>query len=548
MGSDPGTESVVRRRTLLRSIGTVGASLGVVGANTGTTSAHETPRRDPTPESDSPSSENTQSDDTDGSRTPDPDSYEPIARLALPGAKELLTSTDGTVGYVAVTDGFATVDLSAPSDPAVLAERRDLLADREDGPLEQVNDVKVDGDRLLVVGPANGGSGAITAAVLVDVSDPTDPRQIAVHPTEFPIHNCWFGDDTAYLTANGIAGNPLVILSVGADDFEEIGRWSLFDHDERWRGVPSTVRSLHDVWVLDDVAYLAHWDAGTWLIDVSDPADPQYLADVGGRDAETLAALDRSSATRESTAPPGNSHYVATDASGSLMAVGRESWAIDGGETGGPSGIDIYDCDDPTDPTLRSRIEPPPSPEPTIGGLWTTAHNVGFAGDVLYASWYQGGVSRHDLSEPTTPRTLSWWRDPQTARFWTARAGIPGEYFVASDMGTAGGISSVARDAGIYVFPDSEGTQSPPPTPALRAPEPSAVSESGATPESSAGPRSRESTPTPARSPSTTGGSSSGSGGGVSSTRRAPGFGLGTSLLALGVGAWHRLHSDRRTK
>lgn len=517
MQSQPGRR--IPRRTLLRSIGGAAAGVGAAGLGVGIGTAHETPTPD-----------ERIADSEGDSRTPDSVSYEPLSTLSLPGTKELVTSADGTTGYAAVTDGYATVDLSALTQPTVLAERRDLLADRENGPLRQVHDVNVDDDRLLVVGPANAVPEGLNAAILVDVGDPADPRQIAVHETDFPIHNCLLRDGYAYLTGNGATGNPLVILDV-RDGIEEIGRWSLFDHDDRWRDVHSSLRTLHDVWVTDDIAYLAQWDAGTWLLDVSDPAAPEYLSDVGSTDVETLSTLDRQGARRESLTPPGNSHYVATNADGTVLAVGEETWAVDGGATGGPCGIDLYDCADPTAPTRLASIEPPPSPNPTSDGLWTTAHNFELDGDVLYSSWYRGGVKRHDITDPAEPREVAWWRNPRETSFWTARTAVSGEYFVAADMSVSGA-RSVAPEAGIYLFPDRGGTQSPPPEPALTGSfehnstlTPTPSSESASTPSSEG---TLTSTPT-----STTDDESS--------AARTPGFGVGSAFLALGVAAWSRL-------
>ncbi|PSQ12289.1 hypothetical protein BRC99_05500 [Halobacteriales archaeon QS_7_69_60] len=58
------------------------------------------------------------------------DGFEPLGRLALPGAKDLVV--DDGVAYVATTDGFATVDITDPAAPELLAERRNLLPDHPD--------------------------------------------------------------------------------------------------------------------------------------------------------------------------------------------------------------------------------------------------------------------------------------------------------------------------------------------------------------------------------------------------------------------------------
>ncbi|ERH12757.1 MAG: hypothetical protein J07HB67_01783, partial [halophilic archaeon J07HB67] len=188
--------------------------------------------------------------------------FRPRGQLELPGAKEAVVGPDGETAAVATTDGYATVDLTDPTTPRLLAERRDPLADRETGPLGQIYDVKRDGDTLAVVGPANGVAGESTNGVLfVDISDPADPTQLGFHSTTFPIHNCAFADGYVYLTGNGattVAGvrrNELVV--VRAADRREVGRWSLTAHDERWADVQSSFRVLHDVWVRDGLAALA---------------------------------------------------------------------------------------------------------------------------------------------------------------------------------------------------------------------------------------------------------------------------------------------------
>jgi hypothetical protein len=410
------------------------------------------------------------------SATAHPGPYQPYGRLDLRGAKEAVVGADGTV-FVATTSGYATVDVSTPDRPRVLADVREPLADSEAGPLRGIYDVKVDGDRLLVVGPANPLPGALAGALVVDVSDPADPRELAFFETDYPIHNCYLADGYAYLTANDGEDNPLVILDVsgagegdgggsdrdrlGPNGVREVGRWALVDHEPAWRDVWSGARAVHDVWVDGGLAYLAHWDAGTWIVDVSDPTTPAVVGSIphDRRAPAALAALDDDEIRAESTRPPGNHHYVATDDAGTVLGIGRESWARDG--RGGPGGIDLYDVSDPTAPRHLARIDPPETDAPTMGGTWTTSHNFELTDGRLYSSWYQGGVKRHDVSDPTAPRELAWWRDPEAARFWTARLVTPGAtagFFVATSMGLR------EAPARLYTFPDHAGTQADPPS------------------------------------------------------------------------------------
>ncbi|MFC7097827.1 LVIVD repeat-containing protein [Halobaculum marinum] len=374
--------------------------------------------------------------------------YEPLGSLSVAGAREAVVSADGATAYLALGDGYATVDVSDPAEPTLLAERRDLLPDHPDGPLGLLNDVKVSGDRLAVVGPAHPGRDLPHGVLVVNVSDPTDPTELDFYPTEFPIHNCDLDGRYCYLTGNGEEGNPLVVVDL--DTATEAARWSLFDHDDGWVSVRSGLRTVHDVTVVDGVAALAYWDAGTYLLDVSDPTDPSFLGAVDPSNPGPLA----DAGPRAGVVPPGNHHYSLLSPGGDVLAVGRETWAVerDGDVRGGPSGVDLYDVTDPAAPAHLSRINPPPTPDPTFGGTWTTAHNLDFRGDTLYTAWYQGGVKRHDVSDPSDPVEETWWADPATTRFWTARLAVPGDAFVATSMGTRDG-----ADAGLWTFPDAPG-------------------------------------------------------------------------------------------
>ncbi|MFC7130059.1 LVIVD repeat-containing protein [Haloferax chudinovii] len=465
-----------------------------------------------------------------GSRpaTAHPGPFEPLGRIDIDGAKEAVVSADGETVFVAATDGYAAVDISAPDRPELLADRRDPRSDREDGPFRGLYDAKLDGDTLLVVGPANPIPGAPAGVLVVDVSDPANPDEIAFHETGFPIHNCFAADGRAYLTANDGDRNPLVVLDIDSGD--ELGRWSVVAADDRWTDVSPSVRSVHDVWVREGVAHVALWDAGTWLVDLSDPASPSVLGAVSPGDPEELAALTPRGRHRERRTPPGNHHYVATDDAGDLLGVGVESWAVevdrDDGTTelvGGPGGVQLWDVSDPAAPTRLSTIEPPASPDPRLGGVWTTAHNFDFRDDRLYTSWYRGGVKRHDVSDATDPVELAWWRDPDRASFWSAQYAYPFAdegVFVASSRGV--GDASPA----LYTFPDHAGDQLDPPSLGPETTTESLVN-----------------TPTPTASGTPPSASDTDS---STSATDAPGFGLGVGAAALGVAGWLARRRGRR--
>ena len=390
----------------------------------------------------------------DRRRATDAEPYEPLGSVEIDGTTEVVTGDDGSVAYVATTTGYATVDLTDPTDPTLLADVRNPLVDHPAGPLREIYDVSVSGDRLLVVGPATDRVPGPRAALVVDVSDPAEPIHLGTFETDYHIHNCHLDGEQAYLCGNDFDRNPLVIVDIADPQSpEEIARWSLLAVAPEWEPVDPLLRYLHDVWVRDGLAVLPYWDAGTWLVDVSDPHEPTLISQFGHYEPDELAGLSSTEVRIEQRVLPGNDHYAATDPTNSLLAVGREGWAVDRDDErlGGPGGIELYDISDRADPQQVGAVDPPESPDATKGGVWTTAHNFELGEDRLYSSWYQGGMMIHDISDPADPQRIAAWRDPDTVSVWTAQRA--GDRVIASSMGL--------RNAtpGLWVFPDRPGQQ-----------------------------------------------------------------------------------------
>ncbi|MFC4405089.1 LVIVD repeat-containing protein [Haloarchaeobius iranensis] len=452
-------------------------------------------------------------------------SLEPTAELAIEGLCEAVVSEDGETVFAATRDGFATVDVSDPANPALLYEERGLTHDGQ-GPMQRVYDVKYADDRLVVAGPNAGGRGELSGFFLYDVEDPANPERLAFQPTNHAIHNCFFDGTHAYLTGSGVPNEPTMIYDVTGDAPEQVGEWTAVDEDDAWRDAGRNYLSCHDVYVQDDRLYVAYWDAGTWVVDIADRANPTAVAKLGGHTAEYLAGVENGF-TAEFVELPGNSHYVQPNADASAVYVGKEAWDREdtSDHDGGPGGIELWSMGD--EPTRETILAPP---EDNDGA---TSHNFGVRDDRLYTSWYGGGVQVYDVADRTAPRLLGGWRADETTSFWTAEPIHEG--FVGASYQNPENDREERRQgvgARLLLFPEPEGEGEPAPTM-----EPRPVPETG-----SAG-----DTDTPTTRPPDSGGSEGGTAGRTTTTGNddtagttdggSPGFGVLAALAGVGAAA-----------
>jgi hypothetical protein len=470
--------------------------------------------------------------------------YAPRGELDIESAHEVVVTPAGDWAFVAVGSGFVSVDLSDPANPSIAATRAGLTDD-SGASLSGIADVKYDDGQLLVPSAFQGGEPR--GFYLFDVSDPTNPSQVGDwFSTSHGNHNSFLHDGVAYLTA----GLEVDIIDVSGEEFERLATWQPGDWDENWRYAPSTV--LHDLSVQGDYAYCAYWDGGTFVLDVSDPAKPSFVSRVGDYTREELDDLDQGAYTQ----PPGNDHYATVNDDATLMVEGGESWDIDADDdSGGPSGLTLFDVSDKANPERLADISPPVSASNEYrGGTWTTSHNVDVSGDRLYASWYQGGVSIHDVSDPANPERIAWWAAPDERAFWAAELAVSGEFFVASSYavnGTAGGLLTFPDAAGEMADPpatvawsqaelDARQTTTPPTAtaaPTTTAPAEGSTAEPTAAPTTAAG---GDGSATDGDGTDATGGD--GTAGGDSGGM--PGFGAVAAVGGLGLGLARYLRSS----
>jgi len=142
-------------------------------------------------------------------------------------------------------------------------------------------------------------------------------------------------------------------------------------------------------------AYVSYWDLGAVVLDISDPTDIAYI----GR---TIYA-----ATSD-----GDTHSAVANVAGTLLATTDEDFSpfTFGHLPGDTWGFArLWSLSNPSNPPLLSDVTTPHSLTTNLGGIFS-AHNPQFDGSKLYVSWYSDGVRIFDVSNPTTPKEVGFYR------------------------------------------------------------------------------------------------------------------------------------------
>lgn len=192
----------------------------------------------------------------------DPESPSIVGEVAHPRAGSAHNVfIDGTTLYLASNSShdIEIFDVSDPSSPAWLSS---ITA-----PTGRVHDMTVIDGRCY--GAFLGGGFTIH-----DVDDPANPVPVGDHdyPDAFT-HNVWPTADGQYLcTTDEVPGGHLRIFDISIPSaIVQVGSW------QTPSGGPSS-SIIHNVLVRGDLAYLAYYEDGLRVLDVSDPTDPVAVA------------------------------------------------------------------------------------------------------------------------------------------------------------------------------------------------------------------------------------------------------------------------------
>ncbi len=268
------------------------------------------------------------------------------------------------------------------TDPAAMEVVASVQVDARN-----VNDVKISEDGSVAVISREGASNRRNGIVILDVSSPRDGVEIiAEYDDQLTggVHNLFVHDEHVYALS---AGQRYDIINI--EDPSNPHRVGTFQ-------LPNPDRAIHDVWVVDGVAYSANWNDGVVAVDVGgggrggSPREPVMMGQAPFGTGWNHAVFPYRSKTA-------GKHYVfAGDEaarSGSFspdpeIGTGTPGYEAEPNRWRGWIHILEWDPAGDTAPRLVARYEVPEA----------GSHNIWVEDDVMYVAFYNGGLRVVDVS------------------------------------------------------------------------------------------------------------------------------------------------------
>ena len=227
-----------------------------------------------------------------------------------------------------------------------------------------VNDVKVSEGGALCVISREGASSRRNGIVLLDCTNPYDVKVISEFTENLTggVHNLFIYQNHVFALS---AGQRYDIINI--DDPARPHRVGSFELD-------TPGHSVHDVWVVDGIAYSSNWSDGVVMVDVGhgiaggSPSNPVMIGSYAYPSGWNHAAFP----------------YKSPD-TGKFYIIAGDEAAIDGKMAGW---IHFIDFTDPQHPQEVARYEVPEA----------GTHNLWVENDRLYIAYYQGGLRVVDIS------------------------------------------------------------------------------------------------------------------------------------------------------
>ena len=258
-------------------------------------------------------------------------------------------------------------DVTNPANP--------VLTDFVEVDARVVNDVKVNSRATLGVITREGASDRRNGIVLLDLTDPAHPVVADTYTNDLTggVHNVFFSGDNLYAIHNGTL--DVHVLNVAdPTDVEEVGRW----------GIDKPGKYLHDIWVVDGLAYVSYWNDGVYILDAGDgrwggtPTEPVEVSSFAYKEGNTHFAFPYTNADGHRYLFVGDEIFDCED------CISRNGHPGDGSR----GFVHVLDLEDPENLREVARYEVPEA----------GAHNLWVEDDKMYVAYYQAGLRVVDVS------------------------------------------------------------------------------------------------------------------------------------------------------
>jgi plastocyanin len=292
---------------------------------------------------------------------------------------EVWVHPGGQCAYLStIADRVYVIDVRDPAKPQVVDS---MMVDAQ-----LVNDVMTTEDGKYGVFSREGASNRRNGLKIFEASDPCHPKVIADYNETVSggVHSSYVYQGHVYLTDD--ATGSLRVIDI-RDPYKpkEVARWQTAQTEAG--------RYVHDVQVLDGLAYLSYWNDGLIILDVGNgikggsPESPKLISQFKYNLNEEYARVDQlyGLGYRGTHTAWRSGRYVFV---GDEVYASRHSTGLQDGNDLTWGKLHVIDVSDIEHPRKVAWYEP------TDGGV----HNVWVEGDTLYLGNYQGGARVLDIS------------------------------------------------------------------------------------------------------------------------------------------------------
>ena len=316
---------------------------------------------------------------------------------------------------------FTGIDITDKKNPKVIVQTELAHNNMRSNSLDLCGDILAVAYQTL--GPKGLGDPGLdmdpAGIELFDVSDPENPKSIALYsckgPGSFGVHQLWFADGDYIHFAGG--SSDFTAKNVNDSQFyqcidvrdpsnlKEVGRWWLpgtreGDAEEMPKRHPQfdSGHRAHNTNVYPerpDRLYLCYLDSGTFILDISDKANPTVIGSWNPHPPY-----------------PGFAHTALPLFDRDLLIVTDECVRNSGGDW--PKLTWVLDMRDETNLVPISTLPLPPVEEMSQRPGRFGSHNIhenqpgSFKSETLiFGTYFNGGMRVHDISNPYQPKEVA---------------------------------------------------------------------------------------------------------------------------------------------